>query len=165
MTLDFQTFDSLTVPADSSAAAEIAAALAHSAVLKAFNTNFAATLAACTTGEASATVLIAGDNTQAKALLADVVTAPGLRAIDVPPCAAPASWRRSASCRSPWPRSRRCRGPAASPWPPETTVTFGPVNSRISGYRPRCRLGVRTRTEAGPTARVKAGIAIDHQQA
>ena len=37
MTLDFQTFDSLTVPADSSAAAEIAAALPHSAVLKAFN--------------------------------------------------------------------------------------------------------------------------------
>jgi 8-hydroxy-5-deazaflavin:NADPH oxidoreductase len=63
VTLDFQTFDSLTVPADSSAAAEAAAALPHSAVLKAFNTNFAATLAACTTGEASATVLIAGDNT------------------------------------------------------------------------------------------------------
>ena len=80
MTLDFQTFDSLTVPADSSAAAEIAAALPHSAVLKAFNTNFAATLAAGTTGEAPATVLIAGDNTQAKALLADVVTAAGLRA-------------------------------------------------------------------------------------
>jgi hypothetical protein len=70
-------------PADSSAAAEIAAALPHSAVLKAFNTNFAATLAAGTTGEASATVLIAGDNTQAKALLADVVTAAGLRTIDV----------------------------------------------------------------------------------
>ena len=43
MTLDFQTFDSLTVPANSSAAAQIAAALPHSAVLKAFNTNFAAT--------------------------------------------------------------------------------------------------------------------------
>ena len=75
-------FDSLTVPADSSAAAEIAAALPHSAALKAFNTNFAATLAAGTTGEAPATVVIAGDNTQAKALLADVVTATGLRAID-----------------------------------------------------------------------------------
>jgi hypothetical protein len=33
VTLDFQTLDSLTVPADSSAAAEIAAALPHSAVL------------------------------------------------------------------------------------------------------------------------------------
>ena len=82
MTLDFQTFDSLTVP-PTAPRPQIAAALPHSAVLKAFNTNFAATLAACTTGEASATVLIGGDNTQAKALLADVVTAAGLRTIDV----------------------------------------------------------------------------------
>ena len=80
--LDFQTFDSLTVPADSSAAAQIAAALPRSTVLKAFNTNFAATLAAGTTGQAPATVMIAGDDTQAKVLLADVVTAAGLRAID-----------------------------------------------------------------------------------
>jgi len=80
--LDFQTFDSLTVPADSSAAAQIAAALPRSTVLKAFNTNFAATLAAGTTGQVPATVMIAGDNTQAKAQLADVVTAAGLRAID-----------------------------------------------------------------------------------
>ena len=43
--LNFETFDSLTVPADSSAAAEIAAALPESRVLKAFNTNFASTLA------------------------------------------------------------------------------------------------------------------------
>jgi hypothetical protein len=39
-------------PADSSATAEIAATLPHSAVLEAFNANFAATLAAGTTGEA-----------------------------------------------------------------------------------------------------------------
>ena len=80
--LDFQTFDSLTVPADSSAAAQIAAALPRSTVLKAFNTNFAATLAAGTTGQVPATVMIAGDDTQAKAQLADVVTAAGLHAID-----------------------------------------------------------------------------------
>ena len=43
--LNFETFDSLTVPADSSAAAELAAALPSSKVLKAFNTTFAATLA------------------------------------------------------------------------------------------------------------------------
>ena len=42
--LDFETFDSLTVPADSSATAEIAAALPTSRVLKAFNTTFAGTL-------------------------------------------------------------------------------------------------------------------------
>ena len=80
--LDFQTFDSLTVPADSSAAAEIAASLPQSRVVKAFNINFAATLASGTAGQVPATVLIAGDDSQAKALLADVVTAGGLRAID-----------------------------------------------------------------------------------
>jgi NADPH-dependent F420 reductase len=80
--LDFETFDSLTVPADSSAAAEIAAALPSSKVLKAFNTNFAATLASGTIGEQPTTVLIAGDDAEAKAQLAEVVTAGGLRAID-----------------------------------------------------------------------------------
>ena len=44
--LDFATFDALVVPADGSATAEIAAALPQSRVLKAFNTTFAATLAA-----------------------------------------------------------------------------------------------------------------------
>src|SRR4051794_14505932 len=46
--VNMQTFDSLVVPADSSAAAEIATALPSSQVLKAFNTNFAATLSART---------------------------------------------------------------------------------------------------------------------
>lgn len=80
--LDFQTFDSLTVPADSSAAAEIAAALPNSTVLKAFNTTFAATLASGTIGGHPTTVLIAGDDADAKAQLAEVVTAGGLRTID-----------------------------------------------------------------------------------
>jgi NADPH-dependent F420 reductase len=80
--LDFATFDSLTVPADSSAAAEIAAALPQSRVLKAFNTNFAGTLAAGTVGSVPTTVLIAGDDADAKALLAGIVTAGGLRAVD-----------------------------------------------------------------------------------
>jgi 8-hydroxy-5-deazaflavin:NADPH oxidoreductase len=80
--LDFQTFDSLTVAADSSATAEIAAALPDSRVLKAFNTTFAATLASREVGPIPTTVLIAGDDAEAKALLADVVTAGGLRAID-----------------------------------------------------------------------------------
>jgi hypothetical protein len=80
--LNFETFDSLTVAADSSAAAEIAAALPQSHVLKAFNTTFAATLAAGTAGPLPTTVLIAGDDAEAKALLAGVVTSGGLRAID-----------------------------------------------------------------------------------
>ena len=41
--LDFENFDSLVVPADSSAAAQLSDRLADSAVVKAFNTNFAAT--------------------------------------------------------------------------------------------------------------------------
>jgi hypothetical protein len=80
--LNFATFDSLTVAADGSAAAEIAAELPQSRVLKAFNTNFAATLAAGTVGPLPTTVLIAGDDADAKALLAGVVTAGGLHAID-----------------------------------------------------------------------------------
>ena len=80
--LDFATFDSLTVPADGSAAAEIAAALPQSRVLKAFNTTFAGTLAAGTVGPLPTTVLIAGDDADAKALLAGIVTAGGLRAVD-----------------------------------------------------------------------------------
>jgi NADPH-dependent F420 reductase len=80
--LDFETFDSLVVPADSSAAAEIAAALPESRVVKAFNTTFAGTLAAGSVGPLPTTVLIAGDDVDAKATLADVVTAAGLQAID-----------------------------------------------------------------------------------
>jgi hypothetical protein len=80
--LDFQTFDSLTVDADSSATAEIAAALPDSRVLKAFNTTFAATLASGAVGPVPTTVLIAGDDAEAKDQLADIVTAGGLRAID-----------------------------------------------------------------------------------
>jgi predicted dinucleotide-binding enzyme len=149
-TLDFQTFDSLTVPADSSAAKEIAAALPHSAVLKAFNTNFAATLAAGTTGEAPATVLIAGDNTQAKALLADVVTAAGLR---VPDAGALRRARElealgflqitpAAQQKMPWTgrlRSGRLRPLSAS----GRSIHLSPATA------PRCRLGVRTRTRPG----------------
>lgn len=80
--LDFATFDSLTVPADSSATAEIAAALPDSRVIKAFNTTFAATLAAGTVGPLTTTVLIAGDDAEAKAALAQVITDGGLAAID-----------------------------------------------------------------------------------
>jgi len=80
--LDFETFDSLVVPADSSAAAEIAAALPQSHVLKAFNTTFAGTLAAGTVGPLTTTVLIAGDDTDAKSTLAGILTSGGLNAID-----------------------------------------------------------------------------------
>ena len=81
--LNFETFDSLTVPADSSAAAELAAALPSSKVLKAFNTTFAATLGAKEVGPNKTTVLIAGDDADAKASLAAAISAGGVDAIDV----------------------------------------------------------------------------------
>jgi 8-hydroxy-5-deazaflavin:NADPH oxidoreductase len=80
--LNFETFDSLVVPADSSAAAEIARALPDSHVLKAFNTTFAGTLAAGTVGPLTTTVLIAGDDAAAKATLAGILTSGGLSTID-----------------------------------------------------------------------------------
>ncbi len=84
--VNVETFDSLVVPADGSAAAEIAAALPRSRVVKAFNTTFAATLASGTVGgQQPTTVLIAGDDADAKSLLAGIVTAAGLRAIDAGP--------------------------------------------------------------------------------
>ena len=80
--VDFSTMDSLAVAADSSKAAEIAEALPSSSVLKAFNTTFASTLATGTVGPLPTTVLIAGDDEQAKATLAEVLTSGGLKAID-----------------------------------------------------------------------------------
>ena len=80
--LNFETFDSLVVPADSSATAEIAGALPQSRVLKAFNTSFAATLAAGTVGPVATTVLIAGDDADAKSTLTEIVTSGGLNATD-----------------------------------------------------------------------------------
>jgi NADPH-dependent F420 reductase len=80
--VNFETFDSLTVPAHSSATAELAAALPGSRVLKAFNTTFAATLAAGTVGPNTTTVLIAGEDADAKSTLAEVITSGGLKAID-----------------------------------------------------------------------------------
>jgi len=81
--VNFETFDSLVVPADSSAAAELATLLPNSTVVKAFNTTFAGTLASGKVGDLTTTVQIAGDDADAKALLAGVITAAGLKAIDV----------------------------------------------------------------------------------
>jgi NADPH-dependent F420 reductase len=80
--LDFETFDSLAVAPDSSAAAELAAALPSSHVVKAFNTNFAGTLAAGTVGDLPTTVLIAGDDADAKSTVAGIAASGGLKAID-----------------------------------------------------------------------------------
>jgi predicted dinucleotide-binding enzyme len=80
--LNFETFDSLTVAAGSSAAAEIQAKVPTAKVLKAFNTTFAATLSGKEIGGLPTTVLIAGDDTDAKGTLAAAITAGGVTAID-----------------------------------------------------------------------------------
>jgi predicted dinucleotide-binding enzyme len=80
--LNFETLDSLVVPVGGSAAAVIQSKLPDSAVLKAFNTTFAATLASKQLGGLPTTVLIAGDDAAAKATLAAAITAGGVAAID-----------------------------------------------------------------------------------
>ena len=83
--LDVETFDSLTVPADSSATAEIAAALPDSRVVKAFNTTFAGTLVGGEVAGQQLDVLIAGDDEDAKRKVAQLASDGGLRPIDVGP--------------------------------------------------------------------------------
>lgn len=80
-----ETFDSLTVPVGSSAAEEIQALVPGANVVKAFNTVFAATLAAGEVAGQTLDVLIAGDSEEAKAAVASLVNDSGLRAIDVGP--------------------------------------------------------------------------------
>ena len=60
----------------------IAQTLPGSSVLKAFNTTFAATLVSGSVGAERTAVLIAGDDTAAKADLAAIIEAGGLRAVD-----------------------------------------------------------------------------------
>jgi predicted dinucleotide-binding enzyme len=84
-TVDFATFTPVEFAAGSGAA-ELAAALPDSTVLKAFNTNFAPTLATKSVGgAATTTVLIAGDDADAKAQLAAALTAGGVGALDAGP--------------------------------------------------------------------------------
>lgn len=80
--VDFATFDGLVVPEGSSAAAELAALLPASRVVKAFNTNFAATLASGELGDVPTRVVIAGDDDEAKALLRGVIETGGLSVAD-----------------------------------------------------------------------------------
>lgn len=81
--VDFATFDSLVVPSDSSAAAEIAGQLTKSSVVKGFNTNFAATLVNKKIGDShQTTVLLAGDDKSAKNRVIKALEGSGLSIID-----------------------------------------------------------------------------------
>lgn len=80
--VDFETFDSLVVPSDSSAAAELQQRVPGAKVLKAFNTTFAATLNSGQVGSQPTTVLVAGDDADAKAALIAAIEAGSLAAVD-----------------------------------------------------------------------------------
>jgi len=81
--VDFSTFDGLVVPAESSAASVLASKVPAAKVVKAFNTNFAATLGTgSVAGTAPTTVLVAGDDADAKQAVIGLVRGGGLLAED-----------------------------------------------------------------------------------
>lgn len=81
--VNFETFDDLVVPSDSSAAAVIAEALPDASVVKAFNTNFAASLGSKKVADAQqTTVLLASDDEEAKSSLTQALDGSGLAVID-----------------------------------------------------------------------------------
>lgn len=80
--LNFDTFDELVVPADSSAAAVLASKAPGAKVVKAFNTTFAGTLATKKIGDHPTTVLMASDAADAKQALADALDGSGLVTMD-----------------------------------------------------------------------------------
>ena len=79
------TFDGLVVPPDGSATQELASLGTGARLVKAFNTTFAATLTAGEVAGQSLDVLIAGDDEDAKATVAQLVRDGGLNPIDVGP--------------------------------------------------------------------------------
>ena len=81
--LNFETWDELVVPTDSSAAQELQKRLPNSKVLKAFNTTFAATLQSGQVGgQQQTTVLVAGDDDDAKATFKEALKGSHLAVLD-----------------------------------------------------------------------------------
>jgi len=84
--IDFESFEALATPPDSSAAEEVAKLLPEGTrVVKAFNTTFAGTLVEGRVADQPLDVLIAGDDDDAKKKVASLAEAGGLRAIDAGP--------------------------------------------------------------------------------
>lgn len=79
--VDFSSMEPLAVEAGS-AAAELQALVPNAHVVKAFNTNFAATLASGEVAGQKTSVMVAGDDADAKKALADVVAASGATVFD-----------------------------------------------------------------------------------
>ena len=81
--VNFETFDDLVVPADSSASAQIANQLKETRVIKAFNTTFAATLASHKVADTvQTTVMMASDDAEAKAEVSQVLEGSGVCTLD-----------------------------------------------------------------------------------
>jgi 8-hydroxy-5-deazaflavin:NADPH oxidoreductase len=86
--LDWSSMDRVVTPAGSSSAEETAKRVPDGAkVVKAFNTTFAKALVAGEVAGHQLAVLIAGDDADAKAKVADLAAAGGMRSIDVGPLA------------------------------------------------------------------------------
>lgn len=83
--VDFETFDGLVTPADSSAAEELAKLAPGARVVKAFNTTFAGTLERGEVAGQRLDVFIAGDDEGAKETVAEIVRSSGLNPIDAGP--------------------------------------------------------------------------------
>ena len=81
-----ETYDGLATAPDSSSAEDLAKAIAEGAkVVKAFNTTYAGTLLAGQVAGQPLDVFIAGNDTDAKAKVAQIVTDGGMRAVDTGP--------------------------------------------------------------------------------
>lgn len=81
--VNFENMDELLTAAGSSAAEEIAKLIPEARVVKAFNTNFAATIAAKqVAGKEKTTVQLASDDQEAKKILAGFIQEGGLDTID-----------------------------------------------------------------------------------
>jgi len=80
------TYDGLATAADSSSAEDLAKAIVAGAyVVKAFNTTYASTLLSGEVAGQQLDVFIAGDDADAKAQVAQIVTDGGMRAVDTGP--------------------------------------------------------------------------------
>ena len=80
------TYDGLATAADSSSAEDLAKAIVSGAhVVKAFNTTYAGTLLSGEVAGQPLDVFIAGDDADAKAKVAQIVTDGGMRAVDTGP--------------------------------------------------------------------------------
>jgi 8-hydroxy-5-deazaflavin:NADPH oxidoreductase len=83
--VDWESFDRLVTPSDSSAAEEIDRLIPEAAVVKAFNTTFAGTLVGGEVGGQPLDVFVASDDPDAKKKVAGLIEAGGLRPVDAGP--------------------------------------------------------------------------------